>query len=144
MRRSNGFLVYFINGEEQGVAATNLPQLVYAVVDIYGQCSKIRVTSTTAPDASAAAVEAVPEVREEKQRSESDMSGDGGYLRFHSHCGENAELQDGGRTVVRINPYDEYTSATAFTCRPLRPGETFAVTVNEIIEYWSGSLQMGW
>ena len=125
------------------MAATNLPRLVYAVVDIYGQCSKIRVTSTTTPGVSEATTEAAREVREENQRRRREDDDDRSCLRFHSHCGENAELQDGGRTVARTNPYDEYTSATAFTCRPLRPGETFAVTVNEMIGYWSGSLQMG-
>lgn len=88
--------------------------------------------------------DAAPEVREENQRRRKDDElGDRGRLRFHSNCGENAELRDGGRTVARANPYDEYTSATAFTSRPLGHGEMFEVTVNEKIGCWSGSLQMG-
>ena len=45
-RRSSGSLVYYINGEEQGVAATSLPHQLYAVVDIYGRCSRINLTTT--------------------------------------------------------------------------------------------------
>ena len=64
-------------------------------------------------------------------------------LRFHAHCGENVELQEGGRVASRRYPYDEFTGATVLTSRPLRPGERFELTVGLIIDTWSGSLQMG-
>ena len=46
-RLSSGSLVFYINGVEQGVAATNLPDQLYAVVDIYGQCSQVKLTTAT-------------------------------------------------------------------------------------------------
>ena len=46
-RLSNGSLIFCINGIEQGVAATNLPDQLYAVVDIYGQCSQVKLTTAT-------------------------------------------------------------------------------------------------
>ena len=67
----------------------------------------------------------------------------GDKLRFHTQCGENVDLQEGGEVASRRNPYDEFTSATVLTSRPLRPGEMFELTVSVIIDNWSGSLQMG-
>jgi hypothetical protein len=46
-RLSNGSLVFSINGVEQGVAAANLPDQLYAVVDVYGQCSQVKLTTAT-------------------------------------------------------------------------------------------------
>ena len=43
MRRSNGTLHFFINGLDQGVAATNAPPTVWGVVDLYGMTVKVRV-----------------------------------------------------------------------------------------------------
>ena len=42
MRRSNGTLHFFINGLDQGVAATNAPPTVWGVVDLYGMTVKVR------------------------------------------------------------------------------------------------------
>ena len=41
MRRSNGCLHFFINGEDQGVAVTGLPEAVYGVVDLYGAAVQV-------------------------------------------------------------------------------------------------------
>ena len=46
-RQSNGSLIFYINGVEQGVAAANLPHQLYAVVDIYGQCSQVKLATPT-------------------------------------------------------------------------------------------------
>lgn len=37
MRKSNGNLHYFINGLDQDVAAKNVPETVWGVVDLYGR-----------------------------------------------------------------------------------------------------------
>jgi len=41
MRKSNGNLHYFINGLDQGVAATKVPSWVWGVVDLYGMTVKV-------------------------------------------------------------------------------------------------------
>jgi neuralized-like protein 4 len=41
MRKSNGNLHYFINGLDQGVAATKVPACVWGVVDLYGMTVKV-------------------------------------------------------------------------------------------------------
>lgn len=43
MRTSKAELIFYVNGESQGVAATNIPSPVYAVVDLYGRCVQVSV-----------------------------------------------------------------------------------------------------
>lgn len=45
MRKSNGNLHYFINGLDQGVAATKVPACVWGVVDLYGMTVKVQSSS---------------------------------------------------------------------------------------------------
>ena len=43
MRKSNGALHYYINGIDQGVAATHTPSTVWGVVDLYGMAVKVTI-----------------------------------------------------------------------------------------------------
>lgn len=43
MRTTHGELVYYINGESQGEAATGLPVTVYALVNLYGKCVQVSI-----------------------------------------------------------------------------------------------------
>ena len=36
-----GDLIFFVNGVSQGIAASNLPSRVLAVVDMYGKCAQV-------------------------------------------------------------------------------------------------------
>lgn len=42
---SQGDLIFYINGESQGVGAEELPNVVYAIVDLYGKCVQVSITS---------------------------------------------------------------------------------------------------
>ena len=42
-RESNATLHFYVNGIDQGVAATSLPSTVFAVIDLYGKCVEISV-----------------------------------------------------------------------------------------------------
>lgn len=42
-RKAHGSLHFFVNGVDLGVAATNIPQNVFAVVDLYGRCVEISI-----------------------------------------------------------------------------------------------------
>jgi neuralized-like protein 4 len=37
----SGDLVFFVNGVSQGVAASGLPEKVWAIVDLYGKCAQV-------------------------------------------------------------------------------------------------------
>ena len=39
----DGSLHYTINGEDQGIAIENIPQNIYAVIDLYGQCAQVSI-----------------------------------------------------------------------------------------------------
>jgi hypothetical protein len=40
VRKETGVLNFFVNGEDQGPAATNVPERVYGVIDLYGQAAQ--------------------------------------------------------------------------------------------------------
>ncbi len=50
VRKSNGALHYFINGIDQGIAASRTPQLVWGVVDLYGMAVKVTILDRSDPN----------------------------------------------------------------------------------------------
>ena len=42
-----GDLIFFVNGVSQGVAASNLPSRVFAVIDMYGKCAQVTIMDNT-------------------------------------------------------------------------------------------------
>lgn len=46
MRTSNHDLVFYVNGESQGVAAKNMPKPLWALVDLYGRCVQVSLCPT--------------------------------------------------------------------------------------------------
>ena len=58
MRKDVGALNFFVNGIDQGVAATNVPERVFGVIDLYGQASQATIVQSS-ERASAAAVTAL-------------------------------------------------------------------------------------
>lgn len=45
VRTAQGELVFYINGEPQGVAAANIPTPVWVVVNLYGKCTQVSITN---------------------------------------------------------------------------------------------------
>lgn len=43
MRTSNNELFFYVNGESQGLAATNMPKKLWALVDLYGRCVQVSI-----------------------------------------------------------------------------------------------------
>ena len=41
-RKSSGDLHFYVNGQDQGVAATKVPQQMWGVVDLYGMTVKVK------------------------------------------------------------------------------------------------------
>lgn len=41
MRTSQSDLIFFINGESQGIAANNIPKPVHALINLYGKCVQV-------------------------------------------------------------------------------------------------------
>jgi len=43
MRYNDGSLHYFLDGNDQGTACTNVPTNVYPIIDIYGRCTQVSI-----------------------------------------------------------------------------------------------------
>ena len=39
-RKADGTLHFYVNGVDQGLASTSVPELVYGVIDLYGQAAQ--------------------------------------------------------------------------------------------------------
>ena len=50
IRKSNGHLHYYINGEDQGVASNETPATIWGVVDLYGMAVKVTILDRNDPN----------------------------------------------------------------------------------------------
>ncbi|KAL4631473.1 neuralized-like protein 4 isoform X1 [Arapaima gigas] len=135
MRTATGDLHYYINGLDQGVACTGLPPEVYAVIDLYGQCVQVSITSSSGPlDNSLCA----SNITEKSFPIQSPVAGV--THRLHSKHGKNIVLLGEGCQAVRTGGY---THGIVFSAKELKADELFEVKIDEVDEQWSGSLHMG-
>lgn len=150
MRKSNGNLHYFINGRDQGVAATRVSPVLYGVIDLYGMTIKVTIVDrdeieeqnlvtrrnnlltlpTSEPEAS---VVRSPEVD----------YGHTDRLVFHQICGSHASVTHSGRTALRPNASDDFNNAVILTRRFLKPNELFQVRLERVVTKWAGSIELG-
>ena len=47
LKTSQGELVFYVNGVSQSVAATGLPEKIWAIVDLYGKCAQVYTIGKT-------------------------------------------------------------------------------------------------
>ena len=45
MRKDDGCLHFFVNSTDLGIAAQSVPDNVYGVVDLFGQCAQVTIVS---------------------------------------------------------------------------------------------------
>lgn len=45
MRKDDGSLHFFVNSTDLGIAAQSVPDNVYGVVDLFGQCAQVTIVS---------------------------------------------------------------------------------------------------
>ncbi|EFA04682.2 bluestreak [Tribolium castaneum] len=131
VRKENGLLHFFVNGVDQGAAASNVPEKVFGVIDLYGQAveaSIIDMYDYGSPDTINSSL------------SNTTLYSD---LRFHHVHGKNARIVNGGLTALRPRPLSEFNDAIVFSSRPLRDGELFEVCLDNIVDRWSGSIELG-
>jgi len=46
IRNDDGSLHFFVNGVDQGLATTDVPLVVYGVIDLYGQAAQATIIDT--------------------------------------------------------------------------------------------------
>ena len=64
-------------------------------------------------------------------------------LRFHHVHGHNATILSGGKTAARPNARGEFNDAIVTSNRPLRDNELFEVSIDKMVDRWSGSIEAG-
>uniref|UniRef100_A0A8C8H0M4 Neuralized-like protein 4 n=1 Tax=Oncorhynchus tshawytscha TaxID=74940 RepID=A0A8C8H0M4_ONCTS len=137
MRSATGDLHYYINGVDQGVACTGLPpdKEVYAVIDLYGQCVQVSITSSSGPLDNSLCTS---NITEKSFPIHSPVAGVA--HRLHSKHGKNVVLLGEGCQAVRVGGY---AHGIVFSAKELKTDELFEVKIDEVDNQWSGSLHMG-
>uniref|UniRef100_A0A673G670 Neuralized-like protein 4 n=1 Tax=Sinocyclocheilus rhinocerous TaxID=307959 RepID=A0A673G670_9TELE len=135
MRTATGDLHYFINGLDQGVACTGLPPEVYAVIDLYGQCVQVSITSSSGPLDNSLCTS---NITEKSFPIHSPVAGVA--HRLHSKHGKNVVLLGDGCQALRV---DGYAHGIVFSAKELKTDEVFEVKINKVDDRWSGSLHVG-
>ncbi|KAK3104995.1 hypothetical protein FSP39_014857 [Pinctada imbricata] len=169
MRSSGGVLHFFVNGVDQGPAATRIASKVYAVVDLYGKCSQVSIVDSTSPTnssinqqenalitndvASQLANEFLTQLSNQivndLTRSAEVLGAENLYLHsnerltFHERCGSLVKLSNNRRTAERRRPLDEFNNGVVMTNRPLKNDEMFEIRLDILVDKWSGSIEVG-
>ncbi|GAB0091056.1 neuralized E3 ubiquitin protein ligase 4 [Sergentomyia squamirostris] len=167
MRKSNGNLHYFINGRDQGCAATKVSQILWGVIDLYGMTIKVtivdrdereqqnlvtrrnNITSQNAQNTqntsvcNSAAIEASVTIPDNPTTVLDLEAVSTDRLTFHPVCGSHATVTHSGRTALRPNASDDFNNGVVLTKRPLRPNELFQVRLERVVSKWAGSIEMG-
>lgn len=125
MRKANGNLHYYINGQDQGVAAQRVAQTLWGVIDLYGMTIKVTIVdrdereqqnlvtrrnnlmSMQTAAAAAGAAGAEDMMASGLMLVGGVRSPDGDFvmandrLTFHAVCGSHASVTHSGRTALR-------------------------------------------
>ncbi|XP_064459470.1 neuralized-like protein 4 isoform X2 [Ornithodoros turicata] len=140
MRTSSGDLVFFVNGHSQGVAATRIPPQIYVVVDLYGKCAQVTIVDSSE---SRLITDNISNGNVGAERASTNSAVDDSPLRFHARCGQLVCLTNNNRTAERKRPSEEFNNGVVMTHRPLRQNEWFEIRIDELMNKWSGSIELG-
>lgn len=168
VRRSDGVLHFLVNGEDQGPAAGHIPEIVYGVIDLYGQAAQVSIVTPSpatpltdsspylsyifpapshlqaplvSPSSLADSTYALPISSSSVSAASSTLIHTD--LSFHRLHGRNTTLSSNGLTASRPSALSEFNDAICITSRPLKAGEMFEVVIEKLVERWSGSLELG-
>ncbi|XP_077270706.1 neuralized E3 ubiquitin protein ligase 4 isoform X1 [Temnothorax americanus] len=131
MRKDNATLHFYVNGADQGVAAMNVPERVYGVIDLYGQAAQATIVDN---------VDFYSPTTNNSSFSNTTLYSD---LRFHHVHGKNARITNNGLTASRPRALGEFNEAIVIANRALRDGEMFEVTIDKMVARWSGAIEAG-
>nr|CAD7196670.1 unnamed protein product [Timema douglasi] len=131
MCKEGGTLHFYVNSIDQGPAATNIPDNIYGVIDLYGQAAQATIIDSLdcySPDTVNSSL------------SNTTLYSD---LRFHHVHGKNARVSNNGLTASRPRAFGEFNDAIVISSRALREGEMFEIVIEKMVDRWSGSIEAG-
>jgi neuralized-like protein 4 len=147
MRKANGNLHYFINGQDQGVAASRLPSQLWGVVDLYGMTVKVTIVDRDERDEQNLITRRNLALRthppEPLELGAAAVAAASDRLLFHPACGSHAAVINGGAACHRPNAADDFNFGVVLTNRPLRTNEVFEVRLDKMVSKWAGSIEIG-
>ncbi|XP_076684468.1 neuralized E3 ubiquitin protein ligase 4 [Andrena cerasifolii] len=172
VRTRNHELIFYINGYSQGVAVTNIPDRIFAVIDMYGDCVQVTMTCPQVASTLSNEPKDVVEINNDSAMGEASNSSTTNLvanlnvnlnvnvnvnlpknpslaairedrLRFHERVGALVKLSNNARTAERRRPLDEFNNGVVMTHRPLRDNELFEVRIDRLVYKWSGSIEVG-
>ncbi|CAB4005063.1 Hypothetical predicted protein, partial [Paramuricea clavata] len=136
-RQYDGSLHVFVDSKYKGVAASDVPQGVFGVVDVYGSTQIVSIVNTTNRILSDNYISSDEETTSNPtQKPESEIPD----LSFHSKCGLNI-IMDALCTTARRKA--RYNDGLVFSRKPLANKEMFQIRVDSLNPSWSGSLAVG-
>ncbi|XP_013418958.1 neuralized-like protein 4 [Lingula anatina] len=143
MKTSNGELHFFVNGQDQGEAVSNLPNKVYAVIDLYGKCAQVSVLDSDSNRETAFSNEIAQTSGASNADNSNQIAHSNERLLFHERCGSLVKLTNNRRTAERRRPLDEFNNGVVMTNRPLKDDELFEIRIERLVDKWSGSIEVG-
>lgn len=144
LRHADGSLHYYLNDQDQGAACWGVPQDLYAVIDLYGQCAQVSLVHRPLQ------ASGIPPDQQEGDATPLDSTtselASGGQPHRHCHrlsphCGRAITISDDGRTAKREDK--DFENGLVFSLLPLQPEESFDVRIETISQRWAGSLGIG-
>ena len=124
MRASDGTMRVFVNGKDQGIACVNVPEGVYAIADLYGQCNRVTILHPDQGQLPAQQIFNTGETNKTRvphaffcrdvSASEGNESGPVSF--------------DNNNRIARFSC--SRTSTILFSEQPISPGETFSIKIN--------------
>ncbi|ODN05476.1 Neuralized-like protein 4, partial [Orchesella cincta] len=147
LRKENGDLHFYVNGVDQGIASSDVPEAVYGVIDLYGQAAQATIISHDNNYGDNCCNHDIDRGSTVCFGVVSTPSGDAvtvsGDLKFHSLHGKNARISNNGVTASRPNARGEFNAAIVVSNRPLRDNELFEVIIEKMVDRWSGNIESG-
>jgi neuralized-like protein 4 len=162
-----GSLHFYINGLDQGVAATRVPSQMWGVVDLYGMTVKVTIVDRDERDeqnlitrrmqrsecrSGTTNTPTMTENQLSESQPESHVEGSipslpsnfvDTRLLFHPNCGSHAAVINNGFSAHRPNAADDFNFGVVLTNRPLKPNEVFEVRLDKMVTKWTGSIEIG-
>ena len=139
IRKSNGNLHYFINGLDQGVAASRLPAQTWGVVDLYGMVTKVTIVDRDERDEQNLITRRALALRPNQELDIVNTD----KLAFAGSCGSHAAVINSGLTAHRPNAEDDFNFGVCLTNRPIKANEVFEVRLDRMVTKWAGSIEIG-
>ncbi|CAD5111986.1 DgyrCDS1240 [Dimorphilus gyrociliatus] len=138
-RTSSGELHFYLNGQDMGAAFKDVPPNVYAVIDLYGQCSQ--VTMTNEDEIIETNTDIGSRLEKQKMKLAWPIEKENSRVEcFNAKCGNNIAMKNNGSTACRVRGFN---NGLVFSNSHLKPNRLFEIVIESYNFDYSGSISIG-